>query len=53
MHSKIEYKPIDVTGDFTIGLGAYESRTKNEKGAPSHGYGSEIRDFGVVVGGGS
>lgn len=48
MHSKIEYKPIQTTGGFTPGPGAYESHIKNKKGAPSYGYGSEKRDFGVA-----
>ena len=30
MHCKIEYKPIEATGSFTPGPGAYESHTRNK-----------------------
>lgn len=50
IHSKIEYKPIEATGGFTPGPGAYESHVKNKKAAPSYGYGSAKREFGAAKG---
>jgi hypothetical protein len=48
IHAKIEYKPIEATGGFTPGPGAYESHTKDKKGSPSYGLGSEKRQFGAA-----
>lgn len=47
LHKKIEYKPVQKTGGFQPGPGAYESHVRNKKTAPSYGLGSSKRAFSL------